>query len=99
MKLDNTKKAFIPAIRSAIVTVNGPKWKEVTLIVSNVQNIRTNKIFARNQYSIVCVVLLAILLILKIMKLNTLTGKGKSRSNRPNANKVHRFRVKHNPDD
>lgn len=62
IKLDSTKKAFNPAINSATVTVNDPKCIEVMPIVTNVRVKSTNSIFASDVYSIVCVVLLAIIL-------------------------------------
>ena len=60
IKFDSTKNAFKLAINSATVTVNGPRWIEVTLMVKNVRNINTTKIFESVIYSIVCVVLFAI---------------------------------------
>jgi len=60
IKLERTKKDFKPAISNATVTVNGPRWNDVTLIVRKVRNKSTNKIFDNVLYSMVCVVLFAI---------------------------------------
>lgn len=62
IKFDNTKNAFRLAINNATVTVNGPKWIEVILMVANVRNINANKTFDSVIYSIVCVVLFAMAL-------------------------------------
>ena len=60
IKLERTKKDFKPAISNATVTVKGPRWNDVTLIVRKVRNKSTNKIFDNVLYSMVCVVLFAI---------------------------------------
>jgi len=62
IKFDKTRKALRLAINKATVTVKGPKWIEVILIVVNVRNINTSKIFESVIYSMVCVVLFAMTL-------------------------------------
>jgi hypothetical protein len=54
-----TKVAFTPAINNAAVTVNAPRWNDVISIVTKVRNMSTNKIFDSVLYSIVWVVLFA----------------------------------------
>jgi len=62
IKFDRTRYALVPAIKSATVTVNGPKCIEVTAIVINVRNKSINKILTNVLYSIVCVVLFAMVI-------------------------------------
>ena len=59
IKFESTKNAFVPAIKRATDTVNGPKCIEVTAIVINVRNKRISRFLMSALYSIVCVVLFA----------------------------------------
>ena len=71
MKLESTIKDLAQAINNATPNVNEPSCKLATEIVENVKNNKINNVFDKDLYSMVCVVLFAMINVFHLLIIKT----------------------------